>query len=113
MHLRTVLLYKAGSSMSIAREADFTAVSKDGTGSHTHQQISNFKSIRTDSSNAPADNANSTIHSNLLTQGGNASHTTHIFSPDAARGHHQDLQLSIHVLVRPVLLELRLLILLL
>ncbi len=56
-------------------EADFTAVFEDGTGAHTHQ-ISNFRPVRTNSSEAPAEeqeDINSTTHSNnILTPEGNA-----------------------------------------
>lgn len=54
-------------------EADFMAVFEDGTGPHTHQ-ISNFRPVRTDSSEASVEeDIDSTIHSNnMLTQEGNA-----------------------------------------
>lgn len=54
-------------------EAHFTAVFEDGSGAHTHQ-ISNFRPVRMNSSNAPGEeDVNSSIHSNnMLTQEGNA-----------------------------------------
>jgi hypothetical protein len=54
-------------------EAHFIAVFEDGSGAHTHQ-ISNFRPVRMNSSNAPAEaDVNSSIHSNnMLTQEGNA-----------------------------------------
>lgn len=52
-------------------EADFMAVFEDGTGAHTHQ-LSNFQPTRANLIKAPAENSESSIHSNILTPEGNA-----------------------------------------
>jgi hypothetical protein len=65
-------LYGTRTSLQVvAFEPNSIAVSKDGTGAHTHQ-ISNFKPIRIDSSKVRANYTKSGTGCNILTQDGDA-----------------------------------------